>query len=368
MFASQAPWCAERNMLCCHALERHVAGRLGDLEARLGHLDLLSRRLDVAAGRPPGRRASALAVRRARASGAFVPIFDVFRQPSSAHPWLHGGLVDPLILLVSDPPHGTVDHQAVAEILGLDDRDAVPKLDFAAPEIFVAWEAARATEMARDLRAAGVRLATIEGIELTKIPWPSLVSSFEFASDRLVTRLDAEEVTVPYDRPVLAVFCAPPDGFPASGPLGDEPRGTPDGPDGLGLMIAEAIQWMSVLDLYVEWDDGLERITIARDAADFAGLGPVATKQSGSQNMRTLLDRCRKSFTGLRIDDRLAGVRPRQRFVMGDTSFNLDLRKRFSFGTLLLQQALESISPSLRDLPQWELASRLAVLLAARKG
>ena len=290
------------------------------------------------------------------------------RQPSPiANPRLHGGSVDPLMLVVSDPPHGEVDARVVGEILRLDDRDATPKVDFVAPEVFAAWEEARATEMARELRAAGLRLATIEGIELTKIPWPSLVSSFEFAPDGLVTRLDTEEVSVPYDRPVLAVFCAPPDGFPASGPLGDEPRGTPDGPNGLGLMIAEAIQWMSVLDLYVEWDDGLERITIARDATDFTGLGSAATGQSGSQNMRNLLDRCRDRFSRLQVDDRLAGVRPRQRFVMGDTSFNLDLRKRFSFGTLLLQQALESISPALRDLPQWELASRLAVLLAARK-
>jgi len=275
--------------------------------------------------------------------------------------------VEPLILVVSDPPHGDVDHDVVSEVLRLESRDAKPKIDFVAPEVFAAWERGRASEMTEALRSAGLSVAMIEGAELTAIPWPALVSSFDFADDRFVAHLDAERISVPYDTPTLGVYCSPPDGFPAAGPFGDEPRGAPDGPEGLGLMIAEAIQWMSVLDLYVDGPDGMERITVAREATDFGGLGTAAADRSASENLRELLTRCRSRFSALTVDDRLAGVRPRQRFVMGDTSFNLDLRKRFSFGTLLLQQALESISPSLRDLPQWELASRLAVILAERK-
>ena len=46
----------------------------------------------------------------------------------------------------------------------------------------------------------------------------------------------------------------------------------------------------------------------------------------------------------------------------------MDLRKLFSFGTLLLRQVLESISPELRDIPQYELGSRLAYLMSQQSG
>ena len=66
----------------------------------------------------------------------------------------------------------------------------------------------------------------------------------------------------------------------------------------------------------------------------------------------------------LHLDTRLENVRPRQRFIMGEAGFDPDQRKRYSFGTLLLCHILDSISPELRDVPQYELGSRLGYALS----
>ena len=63
------------------------------------------------------------------------------------------------------------------------------------------------------------------------------------------------------------------------------------------------------------------------------------------------------------IDTRLENVRPRQRFAMGDDTFDMDLRKLFSYGTLLLRQALMAVSPELGSLTQYELGCRVAYVL-----
>ena len=63
------------------------------------------------------------------------------------------------------------------------------------------------------------------------------------------------------------------------------------------------------------------------------------------------------------VDTRLEHVRPRRRFSMGDESFDIDMRKMFSYGTLLLRQALMAVSPELGDLPQYELGTRVAYIL-----
>ena len=63
------------------------------------------------------------------------------------------------------------------------------------------------------------------------------------------------------------------------------------------------------------------------------------------------------------MDARLENVRPRRRFVAGESGFDMDLRKHYSFGTLLLRHALEEISPELKDVPHYEYGSRLACVL-----
>ncbi|MSR19928.1 MAG: hypothetical protein EXR91_02985 [Gemmatimonadetes bacterium] len=75
--------------------------------------------------------------------------------------------------------------------------------------------------------------------------------------------------------------------------------------------------------------------------------------------MAAVLNECRRRFAHIHADSRLDGVRPRRRFVAGEAGFNMDLRRHYSFGTLLLRHALASISADLKDLPHYEYGSRI---------
>lgn len=271
------------------------------------------------------------------------------------------------ILVVADPPHGDVDYEAVANVLGLKVDDARLKIGFPAPEVLMASDLEHAMEFAGSLKGAGVRVAMIDGRELVGLPWPAPASSFEFDREGLTVTSQNDGSELPYDVPVVGIYCEPPAGFPPGGPGGDDTHGRSDRTsDYPGLAIAESIEWMAVLDLYSTRDGEVRRISIARDLCDFAGLGDMK-RPTRTENMAMTVAECERRFTHLQIDRRLVNVRPRQRFLAGDTGFDMDLRKLFSFGTLLLRQALESISPELRDLTQYELGSRLAYVLSRQE-
>jgi hypothetical protein len=70
-----------------------------------------------------------------------------------------------------------------------------------------------------------------------------------------------------------------------------------------------------------------------------------------SETMSSVIEECTRRFPRFWLDTRLDGVRPRRRFVPGEAGFDIDLRKHYSFGTLLLRHALSSISEDLKDLP-----------------
>jgi hypothetical protein len=77
------------------------------------------------------------------------------------------------MLVVSDPPHGTVDHQAVAEALGLELADTSPKIRFGAPEVMRASEPGRAIPFSHLLSDGGLKVVVIDGAELARVPWPA---------------------------------------------------------------------------------------------------------------------------------------------------------------------------------------------------
>jgi len=250
-------------------------------------------------------------------------------------------LESPTLLVVSNPPHGEVRVEAAAAVLGLPTDDARLKMRFSAPEILAAADPNHAADMALSLKAAGVRVEMRDGAELARLPWPTLVSSWEFGDAGLDVRAGSESVEIRYDEPVFGVFCEPPSDFRA-------PAGVPDAADGMvrvGPVAAEALEWVAHLDLYYQRSGVPRRLSIA----------------GGS--MVAMVDECRTRFHRLEIDARLEGVRPRRRFLAGEQGFDLDMRKRYAFGTLLLRHVLESISPDLRDVTQYELGSRLAYVL-----
>jgi hypothetical protein len=266
----------------------------------------------------------------------------------------------PQILVISDPPHRDVDQEVVASILGLESDDARLKIGFAAPEVLSASDPARANEVAASLRSAGLSVAVIDGHAMAGIPWPTLVSSFEFGSQGLIARSGENVVEVRYETPVAVVYCKPPPDFPRGGPGGGATDSKAAAGD--GFTATETIEWMARLDLYFTQNEALRRISIVDDVTDFSGLGG-RSEPSADEGLAATLSECRSRFAHLAVDSRLENVRPRQRFIAGERGFDLDLRKAFSFGTLLLRQVLDSISPELRDIPQYEYGSRVAYLL-----
>ncbi len=70
------------------------------------------------------------------------------------------------MLVVSDPPQGKVDHQGVADALGLEVDDASPKIRFPAPEVLRAGDAVRAVPFAHLLNDTGLRVAVVDGHHL----------------------------------------------------------------------------------------------------------------------------------------------------------------------------------------------------------
>lgn len=247
------------------------------------------------------------------------------------------------MLVVSDPPHGEVKTAAAAEILGLAAEEARLKVAFCAPEVLAASDPDRATEVAISLKAAGLNVGMRDGGDVARLPWPTLVSSFEFGDHALRVGVESGPLEIPYEEPVLGVYCEPPDEFvPPADWSGPPPHGTVL----TGPAAADALEWVPHLDLWVQLDGALHRVAIE---------GPA---------MIAMVSECRARFPRLELDARLQGVRPRRRFVPGDRGFDPDMRKRYAFGTLLLRHVLESISPEIRDVTQYELGSRLAFVLS----
>jgi hypothetical protein len=251
-----------------------------------------------------------------------------------------------------------VDHQAVADLLGLDVQAMRLKIGFPAPEVLAATDPEPAREMADRLHATGLRVASFDGSELSALPWPELVSSFYFDEDALTARVGDEAVVVPYDAPVTIVYYKPPPDFQGPGEDAVSAARTA----GRGRVLAEAIQFMAGADVYVPHAAGMRRVCFVSGPTDFGGLG----ERQGSgpaQNLELMVAELSRRFENGVVDTRLENVRPRRKFAMGDDSFDLDMRKLFSFGTLLLRQALMAVDPELGDLPQYELGSRVACVL-----
>jgi hypothetical protein len=173
------------------------------------------------------------------------------------------------------------------------------------------------------------------------------VTSLSFDESGLRTTVQDGSVQIPYDTELVAVYCRPPADFSME-PTVDLGAAVTSGH---GPMIAERIQWLASLDLYFGEAGSLRRISIV--------------SQHSSLDAESVIGELQKRFRRLHLDTRLAGVRPRARFIMGEAGFNPDQRKRYSFGTLLLCHILESISPELRDVPQFEPGSRLGYALSS---
>lgn len=259
------------------------------------------------------------------------------------------------MLIVTDPPHADVHVRQVANTLRLDQADVESKLRFGAPEILMSGTDDECRVAADALRKSGLRLRVVDGRRMVAVPWPSMATGLAIGADGLIAETPEGVVSIGWGEDVLGILCRPPADFVAPGPGATTPPS-------IGPEVSEVAQWRAILDIYFEKDGRLRRLLICEGLTDFGGLGPGAAlhaREAVLEVSRVCLER----FDHLALDTRFDGVRPRQRFRMGDESFDIDLRKAYSYGTLLLRQLLASLSKDLADIPQYEFASRLLYVL-----
>lgn len=248
--------------------------------------------------------------------------------------------MQPQILVVSDPPHSDVDHEAAARMLGLEPSDMRLKAAFPAPEILAASDRVRAEALGRSLTKEGLSIGVVDGYELAEVPWAEPATNPTLEEKVLSATLPGgRTVELPYGLPLLGVFLKPPPEIDRPPVTSPDDSGAVEGP-----ALADALEWSTHLDLYFGEGGRTRRIVLVEGAAE-------------------LVDAIEERFADVDVDRRMQDIRPRQRFVAGEAGFDPDLRKAFSFGTLLLRHVMESISPELRDIPQYEFASRLSYVM-----
>jgi hypothetical protein len=248
-------------------------------------------------------------------------------------------------LVVSDPPHGEVDLEAAAKLLEIDGFATRLKASFGAPEVMHASDMDEALMFGAALLHTGFKVQILDGVRLTDPQWPEPISGLVFDASSLQATTPSEAVRVPYDAQVVAILCQPPNYRHTRVP---EELGRAIA-SGHGPTIAESIQHMSIVDLYFREAGALRRVTIVPERLRLET--DVVLKDMG------------RRFKHLKVDARLKGVRPRAPFSIGQ-GFDGSERRRYSFGTMMLRQVLESIAPELRAIPQYEFGSRLAYALS----
>lgn len=271
--------------------------------------------------------------------------------------------MEPSFLVVSDPPHPSrVTIEIVASVLGLAESDARLKVGFRAPEVLAAADGNRCVRVAESLRGAGLAVSVVDGRSLVGLPWPTPATAVALGERGLVLTVGYELMPLPWEADLIGVYCRPPTDAAPAGPSNSLAGSGHDARTAAGLTVAETLEWMPHLDLFFQRDGQLRRVTLARDLTDFTGLGDI-DGLSRDECMAATVAECERRFANMVLDTRLEDVRPRARFLPGMQGFDYDQRKAFAFGTLLLRSVLDSVSPALRDLTQYELGARLAYVL-----
>ncbi len=288
-------------------------------------------------------------------------------------------------LVISNPPHEDIDPALAAPCFGLSPAEVRMKANYPVPEIWFAdSEGGPVDPTIGILRTAGLSVVSIDGRKLADIPAQSIVKSFAFTESGLTITLEDSQVDLSHDGALVAVFCQPRAGNARASGVGANPL-----TEGLrqrksGVFIArdslmgfgggrsssageeEEERESPFLDIYVpagSEDSPPMRLAVVQDQVDFSGLGDLELPRK-NDNMVMFVAEFEGKFPDARLDRRLDDMQPRTRAMVSKRTAISGERKGFSFATAALSQLLESISPDLKDLNQFELASRLAYLTA----
>jgi hypothetical protein len=258
------------------------------------------------------------------------------------------------------------------------------KANYPIPEVWLTDSEGATVDPAADiLRTAGLNIISVPGKDLAEIPHQTMVESFAFTDAGLTLNLEDSQVDLSHDEKLLAVFCQP---RPAAGgssgiaanPLTEGLRQRRSGVflarDSLmgfgtssraSLSGGEADDAESpFLDIYVLGESSNTRplrLALVQDQVDFSGLGDLQLPRA-ADNMVMFVAELEDKFPAARVDRRLVGMQPRSRAMLSKRTLISGERKGFSFATAALSQLLESLSPDLKAINQFDLASRLAYL------
>lgn len=287
-------------------------------------------------------------------------------------------------LIVSNPPHEDLDPALAAPCFGLSPAEVRMKANYPIPEVWLTdSEGAKVGPTADILRTAGLNIVSVRGQYLAEIPKQTMVKSFAFTDSGLTLNLEDSQVDLSHDEKLIAVFCRP---RPAAGgssgvaanPLTEGLRqrrsgvfmardslmGFGTGPRA-SLAGGEAESAESpFLDIYVPGESSSarpRRLALVQDQVDFSGLGDLKLPRA-VDNMVMFVAEFEDKFSAARVDRRLMGMQPRSRAMVSRRTPISGERKGFSFATAALSQLLESLSPDLKAINQFDLASRLAYL------
>ncbi len=287
-------------------------------------------------------------------------------------------------LIISNPPHEDLDPALAAPCFGISPAEVRMKANYPIPEVWLTdSEGAKVDATADILRTAGLNIVSVPGQDLAEIPQQTMVESFAFTDAGLTLNLEDSQVDLSHDEKLIAVFCQPrPRTGGSSGvaanPLTEGLRqrrsgvflardslmGFATGPrPSLAGVEAENAE-SPFLDIYVPGESSSAcplRLVLVQDQLDFSGLGDLKLPRA-ADNMVMFVAELEDRFSAARVDRRLVGMQPRSRAMVSKRTPISGERKGFSFATAALSQLLESLSPDLKAVNQFDLASRLAYL------
>jgi hypothetical protein len=287
-------------------------------------------------------------------------------------------------LIVSNPPHETIDLPAAAGTLGMSVADFRMKTNFPAPEIWSAHDdIAAAQQEGQALLDAGLRVAMVPGEVLDKVPAAFPVSAISSEGGAFSVTAGADTLTIDkQDRVVVVVSETLPQerrsgesrssiltqkidqrgplsslgGIATGGVVGAASYAAGDKLDQLKEeakqdmkkqvgQIQEAPTAVLSLDIYAYTSNGWQAARMIANQADFSELG--ALKQpTAKANVQKILDTLKQNFENAKIDERLMKVSHRS----------------YSVGGVALSRVLAEVSEELGNMLPAELATRLVFL------
>jgi hypothetical protein len=287
-------------------------------------------------------------------------------------------------LIISNPPHEDLDPVLAASCFGLSPAEVRMKANYPVPEIWLAdSDHGKVDPTVEILRTAGLKVVTVPGSAFPDVPPQTIVKTFGFSTTGMTLELEDSQVELSHDGPFVAVFCQPKAGDVRSSGVGANPlteglrqrrsgvfmardslMGFGTSSRGSSAGDEEETPESPFLDIYIpgaSTDGGVLRAAVVQDQVDFSGLGELQL-QRATDNMVMFVAEVEDRFSAVHLDRRLVDMQPRSRAMVSRRMAASPERKGFSFATAALSQLLESLGPDLKDITQFDLASRLAYL------